>query len=254
MNRKKRHDIPGPYIERIRLDRARISNPKHYAYQLPAIRHLDQLKLHPKVTFFVGENGSGESTLLEALAIACGLNPEGGSRNMRFRTRESHSNLCEALQVSKLSAELPDAWFLRAESFFNVATEIENLDEIESESLPIIKSYGGISLHEQSHGESFMSLIENRFRQGLFLLDEPEAALSPQRQLQFLILINELVQQKSQLIIATHSPIIMAYPHATIYSFESDGIAETSYQETEHFKTTKLFLDGPERMLSYLLQ
>jgi predicted ATPase len=224
---------PGPFIELVYLDRLRIRDPSHYAFQIPALREFSQLKLHPQVTFFVGENGSGKSTLLEAIAIAHGLNAEGGSRNMVFETRASHSQLHWAIKL------------LRAESLFNVATEIDHLG--------VGQSYGGKSLHDQSHGEAFISLIENRFSQGLYFLDEPEAALSPQRQLEFLVLIDELVRRNSQLIIATHSPIIMSYPRATIYSFSARGIQPIAYRDTEHYRITKQFLDSPERMLGHLL-
>ena len=244
---------PGPYIESVWLERTRINDPGHYAFHLPALKNFSKLDLHPAVTFFVGENGSGKSTLLEALAVLNGLNPEGGSRNMLFNTRESHSRFHEALKCAKYHALVPDAWFLRAESLFNVATEIENLDAEPANARKVIESYGGKSLHEQSHGESFMALIRNRFRQGLYFLDEPEAALSPQRQLQFLAILHELIEQKSQLVIATHSPIIMAYPNAQIYQFTEDGIEPAAYKETDHYKTTKLFLDSPERMLKHLL-
>jgi predicted ATPase len=236
---------PGPFIECVFLDRTRISDPEHYAFKLPALRNFSKLDLHPHVTFLVGENGSGKSTMLEAIAIANGLNAEGGSRNMMFATRDSHSDLHQALKIRRYHALVPDAWFLRAESMFNVATEIDNLG--------VGTSYGGKSLHEQSHGEAFMSLIENRFGQGVYFLDEPEAALSPQRQLQFLILLDQLVKRESQLVIATHSPIIMSYPQALIYHFSESGIQPIKYKDTEHYRVTKQFLDGPERMLRHLL-
>lgn len=234
---------PGPYIDSVLIDRSRISDPEHYAFNLPAIRSLTSLDLHPKVTFFVGENGSGKSTLLEAIAIANGLNPEGGSRNMQFGTRESHSELYRTLRFRRHHGLIPDAWFLRAESLFNVATEIENLG----------MQYGADSLHEQSHGEAFLSLAENRFGQGLYLLDEPEAALSPQRQLSFLVLLDEIVRRDSQVVIATHSPILMSYPDALIYSFTEQGINTIAYEETEHYRVTRAFLESPERMLRQLL-
>ncbi len=253
MAKKRIGATPGPFIDKVWLDRTRISDPKHYAYNLPAIKWFREMNLHPNVTLFVGENGSGKSTMLEALAVANGLNAEGGSRNIQFSTRKSHSELYKSLRLEKFHALIPDAWFLRAESLFNVATQIEKLDEEPSNSRKIIESYGGGSLHEQSHGESFMALIENRFKQGLYFLDEPEAALSPQRQLQFLILLHRLVENKSQLVIATHSPIIMAYPQAKIMMFTQDGIKETALEDTEHFRITKMFLNGPERMLKHLL-
>jgi predicted ATPase len=236
---------PGPYIAAVSVDRTRIADPDHYAFNLPAIRHLQSIDLHPKVTFFVGENGSGKSTLLEAIAVAYGLNPEGGSRNMQFGTRESHSKLHQAIRFRKHHALTPDAWFLRAESLFNVATEIEQLG--------VLGYYGNRSLHEQSHGEAFMWLVENRFGQGLYLLDEPEAALSPQRQLAFLVLLHELLRRDSQVVIATHSPILMSYPDALIYSFTERGIAAVAYEDTEHYRVTRAFLESPQRMLRQLL-
>lgn len=235
---------PGPFIESVVLDRSRIFDPSHYAFNLPSIKSFQRLNLHPQVTFFVGENGSGKSTMLEAIAIANGLNAEGGSRNMMFATRESHSELHRALKLIRYHALIPDAWFLRAESLFNVATEIDHLG---------VGGYGGKSLHEQSHGESFITLVENRFGQGLYFLDEPEAALSPQRQLEFLVLLDNIVKQDSQLVIATHSPIIMSYPQSQIYAFDDRGIVPIAYQDTEHYRVTKTFLDNPERMLSHLL-
>ena len=243
---------PGPYLETVSLDRTKIRNPDHYAFRLPSMQNFRSLDLHPQVTFFVGENGSGKSTLLEAMAVANGLNPEGGSRNMHFGTRESHSDLHHALQFRKYHALVPDAWFLRAESLFNVATQLEDLDREPANAPRVTDSYGGRSLHEQSHGEAFMQLIENRFSQGLYFLDEPEAALSPQRQLEFLVLLDLIVKKDSQLIIATHSPIIMSYPHAQIFAFGDSGIVPTNYEATEHYRVTKLFLDSPQRMLKHL--
>jgi predicted ATPase len=246
MRKLKRGVTPGPYIETVILDRSRIYDPDHYAYHLPSLKNFSKLDLHPQVTFFIGENGSGKSTMLEAIAVASGLNAEGGSRNMVFATRASHSELYKSLMLRRYHALIPDAWFMRAESLFNVATEIENLG--------VQSSYGNRSLHEQSHGEAFMAVIERRFSQGLYFLDEPEAALSPQRQLEFLILLHSLVAQDSQIVIATHSPIIMSYPNAKIYSFNETGIEPIAYKDTEHYRITKSFLDAPERMLDHLLE
>src|SRR5207249_3296277 len=188
-----------------------------------------------KVTFFVGENGSGKSTLLEAIAIGSGLNPEGGSRNFNFATRASHSQLDQALRLAKTCRLPRDSYFLRAESFFNVASEIERLDR-EPGGPPIIGAYGGKSLHEQSHGESFFALFRNRFRDnGLYLMDEPEAALSPKRQLEFLRLLHGYCTRGCQFVIATHSPIIMAYPDARIYLLDTEGIRASAFTETEHY-------------------
>src|SRR4051794_529030 len=206
----------------MRLLRDGIASFEAYPFCLPAVRHLDVLPFHPKVTFLVGENGSGKSTLLEAVAVASGLNPEGGSRNFQFTTRDSVSPLHEAVRLVKGIRQPRDSFFLRSESFFNVATEVERLDDPERK---LVKQYGGTSLHEQSHGESFMALFQNRFRgNGLYILDEPEAALSPTRQMGFLAVVHDLILRGSQFVIATHSPIIMAYPDSWIYVLEQDGI------------------------------
>ena len=185
---------------------------------------MESVPLHPKATFFIGENGSGKSTLLEALAVNLDINPEGGSKNFRFETRASHSNLCDHIRLEKRGfRRMTDSFFLRAESFFNVATEIEKLDE-GGRSPRIINSYGGKSLHEQSHGESFFALVNERFHgDGFYLLDEPEAALSPSRQMAMLAILHRHISDVTGvLVIATHSPIIMAYPDAYIYSFGKD--------------------------------
>lgn len=243
------------YILRIGLKRDKVSSFENYPFSLPAVRGLDQLEPHPKVTFFVGENGSGKSTLLEAIAVAMGFNPEGGSKNFRFGTRTSHSVLHAHLRIAKGVRRPKDGFFLRAESFFNVATEIERMDEEPSFDPPVISYYGNHSLHEQSHGESFMALLVNRFGgNGVYLLDEPEAALSPQRQLAALARIHELVCADSQFIIATHSPILMAYPDAWIYQFTERGAVRVAYEDTEHYQVTRSFMMNPERMLQALMQ
>ncbi|HEX4613643.1 MAG TPA: AAA family ATPase, partial [Urbifossiella sp.] len=235
MPRRKPTPTPGPFLLHVELLPDRVTQPDRFPYTLPAVRGLGSLAFHPKVTFFVGENGSGKSTVLEALAVGIGLNPEGGSRNFNFATRASHSRLDEALRVAKTHRQAADSYFLRAESYFNVATEIERLDK-DGGGPPIIDSYGGVPLHEQSHGESFFALFRHRFRPcGLYLLDEPEAALSPTRQLQFLATLHAYCRQGSQFVIATHSPIILAYPDATIYRFGPDGLNPVAYTETEHY-------------------
>jgi len=244
---KKRKSSPGPYLVQLTLLRDRIPHPDRFPYTLPAVRGLDTLAFHPKVTFLVGENGSGKSTLLEAVAVACGLNPEGGSRNFNFATRASHSPLDECMRLSKTTATPADSYFLRAETFYNVASEIERLG--------VGTSYGGKSLHEQSHGESFFALFQNRFgAHGLYLMDEPEAALSPTRQLQFLGLMHDYIKLGGQFVIATHSPIIMAYPDARIYLLDAAGIRDVAYTETEHYLVTRGFLTNPQRSLSALFE
>ena len=247
--------ISSQYVSRIALRREKVESFDRYPFCLPAIRSFEHLDLHPKLTFFVGENGSGKSTLLEAVAVSLGFNAEGGSRNFNFATRRSHSTLHEYLRIAKGVRRPRTGYFLRAESFFNVATEIENLDAEPGLGPPVIQSYGGRSLHEQSHGESFMTLMTERFAgQGLYILDEPEAALSPQRQLAVLSRLHDLVREDSQFIIATHSPILMAYPDAWIYQCSEQGVERVAYEDTQHFQVTRDFLADPARMLRELLK
>jgi predicted ATPase len=247
--------ISSQFVGRLSLLREKVASFEDFPFSLPAIRSLESLDFHPKITFFVGENGSGKSTLLEAIAVSLGFNPEGGTKNFNFESRASHSNLDQYLRIAKGFKRPRNGFFLRAESFFNVATEIEHLDAEPSFGPPVINSYGFRSLHEQSHGESFLALINNRFGpQGLYILDEPEAALSPQRQLATLSRMHDLVLENSQFIIATHSPILMAYPDAWIYSCAKDGIRRIEYAETEHYQVTRDFLSDPQRMLQVLLE
>ena len=247
--------ISRQYIAEVKLKRDEVPSFDAYPFALPAIRNLESLELHPAVTFIIGENGSGKSTLLEAIAVAWGFNPEGGSRNFRFGTRASHSQLGDYIRLAKGLRRPRDGFFLRAESFFNVATEIERLDAEPGLGAPIGPAYGERALHEQSHGESFLALLMNRFHgQGLYILDEPEAALSPQRQLAVLSRLNDLVAEDSQFIIATHSPILMAYPNAYIYACGGDGMARIDYYQTEHYLVTRDFLADPKRMLDILME
>ncbi len=247
--------ISSQFLQRMSLRRDTVDSFERYPFNLPAVRTLDRLDFHPKVTFFIGENGSGKSTLLEAIAVALGFNAEGGSKNFRFSTRRSHSVLHEHLRIAKGFKRPRTGFFLRAESFFNVATEIEQLDAEPGLGAPVIQSYGGHSLHEQSHGESFLTLLMERFHgQGLYILDEPEAALSPQRQLAVLARIHDLVNEGSQFVIATHSPLLMAYPDACIYQCGADGVAPVTYGDTEHVRVTRDFLADPQRMLRGLLE
>jgi len=200
-----------------------------------------------------GPPGSGKSTLLEALAVAWGFNAEGGTKNFHFDTRASHSPLHKYVRLSRGYRKPKNGYFLRAESFYNVATEIEQLDT-GGGGRRIIESYGGVSLHAQSHGESFLALLMHRFSgNGFYLLDEPESALSPMRQLSVLARIHQLVQAGAQFVISTHSPILMAYPDAWIYRLDDDGITRLSYEETEHYQATRDFLNHHEMMLDILL-
>ncbi len=229
--------------------------PGSYLNHLPVIQHLaknSKLTFSSNVTFFVGENGTGKSTLLEAIAVAYGFNAEGGTRNFNFSTKATHSDLHSSISLVK-RAQAGDGFFLRAESLYNVATNIDKLDDGPG-ARKIIESYGGVSLHNQSHGESFLAIVQNRFGgNGIYLLDEPEAALSPMRLLTLMAEIAQLVKKDSQFIIATHSPILMTLPGAEILEFSQSGINKVHYRDTEHYQITKQFLENPERMLHYLL-
>ena len=234
-----------PYLYEVVLRRDKVPSFDQYPFSLPAVRFLDKLPLHPKVTFIIGENGTGKSTLLEATAVAWGFNAEGGSKNFSFSTRSSHSSLHEYLRLVKSYRRPKDGFFLRAESYFNVATEIEHLDEGPG-GPPIINAFGGVSLHQQSHGESFFALFNERFRgKGFYILDEPEAALSPMRQMAMLARMHELINEDSQFVIATHSPIIMAYPNAQIILLTQQGARFINYEETDHYILTRDFLINP---------
>jgi predicted ATPase len=239
-----------PFLRSVSLRRDGIASFEKYPFCIPAIRHLRTLDLHPNVTFLIGENGTGKSTLLEGIAVMEGFNPEGGSRNFAFKTRDSHSELHWHLQPSRgIRRARHDSFFLRAESFYNVATWVDSLGFD-----PATSPYGPQSLHEQSHGEAFLTMFIQRFGgNGLYLLDEPEAALSPQRQLTFLAALHDLVLRKSQFIIATHSPIIMAYPHARIYECTTDGLQQVEYADTQHYRITFAFMNRREQMLRDLL-
>ena len=234
------------FLREVRLERDKVSNFERYPFCVPAIRHLTQLPLHPRVTFLVGENGTGKSTLIEAMAISLGLNAEGGSRNFNFVTQETDRELSQAMTLVRGVRRPKDCYFLRAESFYTVATEIDKLG--------VGEGYGARSLHKQSHGESFLALFKNRFRgDGLYLLDEPEAALSPARQMSLISLLHEFSANGAQFVIATHSPLIMAYPEATIYQFSESGVVPVAYEDTEHYRITADFLSRREQMLKILL-
>ncbi len=238
---------PRRYFEAVRLEREAVDSFDEYPFSIPSIRHLQRLEFHPAVTFFIGENGSGKSTLLEAIAVKAGFSAEGGDRQLQFGTHDTHSPLHDRLKLERAFGQPTDGYFLRAESFYNVASHLENLGSA-------FRAYGGKSLHQQSHGESFLAVLKERLQGGgVYLFDEPEAALSPQRQLSVLTLMHRLVHHQSQLIIATHSPILLAYPQARIYQFAESGITEVKYTETEHYQITKDFLNRHDRMLEILM-
>ncbi|MGG3456374.1 AAA family ATPase [Paenibacillus rhizolycopersici] len=243
------------YLRRITLQRQEVPTFADYPFHLPAISSLGQLEFHPKVTYIVGENGMGKSTLLEGIAVALGFNPEGGTMNFSFATAETHSELHRYLRTVRRPMRPRDGFFFRAESYYNLATEIDNLDREPSFGPPIRDSYGGKSLHTMSHGESFFAAFMNRFSgRGLYILDEPEAALSPYRQMAMLARIHELVGRHSQFIISTHSPILMAYPDSLMYELTPDGIEETTLEETDHYIIMKEFVNHREGMLRELLR
>jgi predicted ATPase len=240
------------FVRSVVLKRDEVPDFDSYPFSIPAIRDLEKLDLHAGVTLLAGENGSGKSTLIEAIAVAAGFNAEGGSQNMTVSTRSSHSQLHKHLRLVRGTRRPRTGYFLRAESFFNVATNIEELDEGPG-GRPIIDSYGGVSLHEQSHGESFLSLIINRFGpNGLYVLDEPEAALSLRGNLALMRRMHDLVAEGSQFVVSTHSPILLGYPQARIYVLSEDGIMESRYEDTEQYELTRSFLDDRDRFLHHL--
>ncbi len=238
------------FLRSIELKRNNIESFSRYPYCLPVIKNLTSLEFHPKVTFIVGENGTGKSTILEAIATAFGFNPEGGTINFNFTSMDTHSELYNNIKLIKGVKKPENGFFLRAESFYNLAT---NIDELDREVPGLISSYGGKSLHNQSHGESFFSVLMNRFgSKGLYILDEPEAALSPARQMAMISRIHKLVEEKSQFIIATHSPIIMAYPNSIIYEIK-DNIEVREYEDTEHYQLMKSFINNTDKMIDILI-
>ena len=221
-----------------------------YPFAIPAIRALDELALDQHVTLFCGENGSGKSTLIEAIAVAAGFNAEGGSRHVRLSTRASESPLHRYLRLVRGTRRIRDGYFLRAESFFNVATYVEELPDPAG-----LIPYGGRSLHEQSHGESFIALIKNRFgANGLYILDEPEAALSLRGVLALIRRMHDLVAEGSQFIVSTHSPVLLGYPGAKIYVLSEDGIAERRYEDTDVVTLTRSFLEDRDAFLRHLFE
>jgi predicted ATPase len=244
---------PMLYLRHVELLRDLVPSFDAYPFALPVVRRLERLAFEKQVTFLVGENGTGKSTLLEGIATAWGFNPEGGTLNFSFDTRASHSSLYEYLRIAKGVRRPKDGFFLRAESYYNVATYIDELDEEPGGGM-IKNSYGGKSLHEQSHGESFFSTFVHRFGgQGIYILDEPEAALSPLRQMSLLVRMHELVEQNSQFIIATHSPILMSYPGAEILLLEGGSIRPVLLEDTDHYTVTRAFMTDRQKMLRELL-
>lgn len=243
-----KHRHGGGFIRAVRIERPHAGWP----FTIPAIRDFGRRTFDPAVTYFVGENGSGKSTLIEALAAALDMNVEGGSRNMRFATASTDIGLADHLVIERHGRPRTD-FFLRAESFYNVASQIDSLDREPAPGPPIKASYGGVSLHSRSHGESFIATLTNRFgARGLYLLDEPESALSFRGCLTMLRVIKDLTDAGSQFVIATHSPFVLASPDALIYSLDEDGIRRVSYDEAAPVSNARDFLGAPDRYLKHL--
>lgn len=239
------------FIQKIKIDWKEITDSS-YLKQIPSIYNLESLDFEHEITYFVGENGTGKSTLLEAIAVAYGFNPEGGTLNYNFSTYHDVSELSNAIRISKGYRRPKGNYFFRAESFFNVASKLEDYRDITPKEV-FYERYGGKSLHEQSHGESFLSFFQTNEREGIYIMDEPEAALSPQRQLSLFIQIARMARAGSQFIIATHSPIILGIPNAKIYSFDKEQVSSCEYEETECYHVMKLFLNDREHFIKTLL-
>mgnify|MGYP000415238462 CR=1 FL=1 len=232
------------FLQGVIFDWNRIDNDS-YLKRIKAFKGIQKLDFNKAITFFVGENGSGKSTLLEALAVAHGFNPEGGTKNYVFSTHDTHSELCDAIRISKGYRKEKWGYFLRAESFYNVATKEEEYADL---------AHPSAKYHEKSHGESFLALAQNYLKpNGVYFFDEPEAALSPQRQLTLLMEIHACARQGSQFIIVTHSPILLGIPEAQIIAFDEEGIHEYKYEETESYMVTEMFINNREQLLRRLL-
>lgn len=241
----RKSSLGSPFLRRVVTLEDKV-DPTRYPFNIRAFRGGIDLNLRARVTLLVGENGSGKSTLLEALAECCGFNPEGGARDHHREAFADRSDLAQALRLSWLP-KVAEGFFMRAESFFNFATYIDQVSDL--------RSYGGKPLHAQSHGESFLALFANRFEQGIYILDEPEAALSPQRQLSFLKIIHDLeTPGHAQFLISTHSPILLSYPGAVLFSLDGDSIEEVAYHDTDHYLVTRDFLNSPDRYFRHLFE
>lgn len=215
-----------------------------YPFSIPALKGLRRLDFTSNITFFVGENGSGKSTILEAIAYQCGFHTAGGGRNNLYEVDAAHSALGEHIRLSWLP-KITNGFFLRAETFYHFASHLDTIPES-------LAHYGGRSLHRQSHGEAFLSLFTHRFgKKGIYLLDEPEAALSPARQLHLLRIIKEL-ERDAQFVIATHSPILLGYPGAQILDFDAQPVSEIRYEDTMHYLVTRRFLENRKKVLAEL--
>ncbi len=244
--------IEKQYINYFEILGEKAADKNSYPFNIPALKNISKIELHPNVTFIIGENGTGKSTLLEALAVKYGFNAEGGSKNFSFSTQRTDSPLSDCIRIGRGISTPKDGFFLRAESFYNAASYLDVLQK-EDPQKKTLKAYGNKSLHEQSHGESFFALFTNRFGgHGVYMLDEPEAALSAQRQLAFLVRLHELVNMKSQFVIATHSPLLLSYPHSKIIELSDSGYKTIPFSDTEPYIVHKAFMNDPGNMLKEL--
>lgn len=243
--------IDHKFIQSVSIDWCRIEQDS-YLHGIEAVRGIESLDFEKDITFFVGENGTGKSTLIEAIAVACGFNPEGGTMNYRFSTYDDVSELSDAIRITKGYRRARSNYFFRAESFFNVASKAEDYRDVTPKEL-FYRRYGGKALHEQSHGESFLAYFQSFDQEGLYIMDEPEAALSPQRQLTLFIQIVKMAEKGSQFIIASHSPILLGIPGADIISFDDGRVRRCSYEETESYQVMEMFINNRERLVERLL-
>lgn len=245
------------FIKSIRLDESAIESADRFPFDIPAVMDIGQLEFHPAVTFLIGENGSGKSTIIEALAVRLNFEELGGEAmeglSNRFDHRAPDGGLHDAIRIWQSNYRRPgDKFFMRAETVFDLSNK---LDALAKEYPDAYWNYGGQSLHTRSHGEAFLALVQNRLRaESLILMDEPEAALSPTRQLALIKEIDWLVRSGCQFVIATHSPILMAYPDCVINELSEDGIRQVPYTETEHYDVTRNFLNYPEAYLRHLVE
>lgn len=237
-----------PFLQKIKFLKDQVPNSKIFPFNIPFLKHFDTLKFHKNVTFLVGENGIGKSTLIESIAEGLGLSSEGGTKNFNLKTHQNTSDSLHPYFNFSMSYLKPkDYYFLRAESFYNVASYMDEVN--------YLKSYGGKSLHQQSHGESFLAVLKNKLKgEGLYILDEPESALSPQGQLNAIAIIDKLVKSDSQFIIATHSPILLAYPNAKIIQIDENGLTQLQLEDTDHYRLYSAFFKNPKGLIGRIIE
>jgi len=246
-------------LKKIVLLRERVEDWTAYPFSVPTIASLPEISIHSRIAFFAGENGTGKSTLLEAIAAHYGFGPEGGNRNLQFETSDSSRSVDRLTRALRLSFDIRTGrgFYFRAESLFSLATQIDEWDKDPGLGGRIIDGYGGVSLHNHSHGETFFTVLDNKFRNsGLFLLDEPEAALSPQRQLSFLLLIRDTLRRykDAQFLISTHSPVLLGYPGAQIFSFDDGHLHEIDYEDTEPLQIVRRFVNDRDSFIQELFE